>query len=89
MGDDFLGNALTQQPIYAGGDFHVRDAQYLAVLIHDRLNIGREMGLVRQRSRVGVHLSTLRGREHGVTGTSFLVLWPESEYFGPVKWSGG
>jgi hypothetical protein len=28
------------------GNFHVRDAQYLAVLIDDRLNIGRETGLV-------------------------------------------
>jgi hypothetical protein len=44
------------------------------MLINDRLNIGRETGLVWQRRSAGVHLRTLRGCRHGVTGTSFLVL---------------
>jgi len=44
------------------------------MLVHDRLKIGWKTGLVWRRSGVGVHLGTLRGCRHGVTGTSFLVL---------------
>ena len=76
LGDDFLGNSLTQEPIYAGRDFHVGDTQYLAVLVHDGLNIGRETGLVWQRRAARIHFGTLRDWRHSVTGTSFLVLSP-------------
>src|SRR4030088_648304 len=44
------------------------------MLINDRLNIGRKTGLVWLRRRDGIHLHTVRGCRHGVTGTSFLVL---------------
>jgi hypothetical protein len=74
LGDDFLGNSVTQKPIYARGNLHVRDTQYLAVLVDDRLYIGREVGLVWRRGRVGVHGRRLQPGVESVTGTSFLVL---------------
>jgi hypothetical protein len=73
LGDDFLGNPLTQEPIYARSDLHVRDTQHLTVLVNDRLNVGRETRLIRQRERLGIHLHTLHRCGRGVTGTSFLV----------------
>jgi hypothetical protein len=57
LSDNFLGNSLTQEPIYARRNLHVRDSQHLAVLIDDSLNVGRETGLFWQRSRVGIHFA--------------------------------
>ena len=85
LADNFLGNSLTQEPIYAGRDFHVGDAQYLAVLVHDGLNVGRETGLVWHRRGARIHLRTLRDRRRSVTGTSFLVLSAEYGYLAPFQ----
>jgi hypothetical protein len=43
------------------------------VLIDDRLNVGRETGLVWQGRRVGVHARRIQVGAEVVTGTSFLV----------------
>ena len=87
LGDNFLGNSLTQEPIYARRDLHVGDAQYLAMLFHRQLNIGGNARFFWHRRRDGIHLHTVRGCGQAVTGTSFLVL--SSGNGNLAQWKGG